>query len=105
MDNIIDEKIELFVEHMKEEVKKWVLFELVDTHWTDYLLREYLREATTEESESVKRYIDSISESTGVKFDEIIDKLSQVPEVYTVSLEELRRITNEIDNNSDEDWY
>ena len=103
MSDIIDEKIKLFVEHMKEEFKERVPFELGDTYWTDcLLLEEYMREPTTEESESVKKYIDSISEPTGVKFDEIIDKLSQVPEVYAVSLEELRRITNEVNNNSDE---
>lgn len=62
-----------------------------------------MRDATEEERKSTKRYIDSISRPTSIGFDEIIDKLSQVPEIYTVSLEELRRITNEVNNNSNED--
>lgn len=50
-----------------------------------------MREATVEEKESTKRYIDSISKPTGIGFDEIVEKLSQVPEVYAISSEVLKK--------------
>lgn len=46
-----------------------------------------IRDTTEEERESVKNYIDSISRPT----DEIVEKLSQVPEVYAIPSEVLKK--------------
>ena len=111
MNNIIDETTKYFQEVVSEEVKERFFFgelektieDMIDNCLKESPWEHYMREPTEEERESVKHYIDSISKPTDIGFDEIIDKLSQVPEIYTVSLEELRKITNEVNNNSDED--
>ena len=99
MNNIIDETTKYFQEVVSEEVKERFFFgELEKTieDMIDNCLKEspgehYMREPTVEEKESTKRYIDSISRPTGVAFDEIVEKLSQVPEVYAISLEDLKK--------------
>lgn len=99
MNNIINETTEYFQKVVGEEVKERFLFgelektieDMIDNCLKESPWEHYMREPTEEERESTKRYIDSISKSTGVNFDEIIDKLSQVPEAYTVSLEDLKK--------------
>lgn len=111
MSNIIDETTKYFQEVVGEEIKERFLFgelektieDMIDNCLKGSPWEYYMRESTEEERESTKRYIDSMSRPTGISFDEIVEKLSQVPEVYAISSEELRRITNEVNNNSDED--
>lgn len=99
MSNIIDETTEYFQKMVGEEVKERFLFgelektieDMIDNCLKGSPWEHYMREPTVEERESTKRYIDSISKSTEVDFDEIIDKLSQVPEVYAVALEDLKK--------------
>lgn len=99
MNNIINETTEYFQKVVGEEVKERFLFgelektieDMIDNCLKESPWEHYMREPTEEERESTKRYIDSISKSTVVNFDEIIDKLSQVPEAYTVLLEDLKK--------------
>lgn len=79
MSNIIDETAEYFQKVVGEEAKERFLFgelektieDMIDNCLKGSPWEHYMREPTEEERESVKNYIDSISKSTGVNFNEI----------------------------------
>lgn len=75
MSNIIDETTKHFQEVVGKEVKECffekLIEEIIDNCLRGSLWEHYMREPTKEERESVKNYIDSISKSTGVNFNEI----------------------------------